>query len=154
VKSGFTQAAMGCLVLAAWRPVDGHQVLIMAAVTGQTGLEPLENAAQAAESLIDGAAASLRDVPVVTTSRRVASVTTSWRSTPVAGFAQHALYMVVWPGETVSRAVRWARVRVGEASGAKLGTMEATVGSEHLSVPVLGAAAIRGPSLAWRLEHP
>jgi D-alanyl-D-alanine carboxypeptidase (penicillin-binding protein 5/6) len=154
VKSGFTQAAMGCLVLAARRSVDGHEVLVIAAVTDQTGLDPLDAAAKAALSLIDATAASLRDVTVVATSRRVATVTTSWSSTPVAGMATRPLYAVVWPGETVRRSIRWTRVRAGATAGTKLGTMEVTVGAERLSVPVVSASAIREPSTAWRLEHP
>ncbi len=154
VKSGFTQAAMGCLVLAARRPVDGHEVLVMGAVTGQTGLDPLDSAARATLALIDGTAASLRDVRVATSSERVATLTVPWRSTPVAGTVERALDAVVWPGDVVHRSMRWTRVRVGAPAGTTLGRMEVSVGMERLSVPVLSATAVRGPSLAWRLEHP
>jgi D-alanyl-D-alanine carboxypeptidase (penicillin-binding protein 5/6) len=56
VKSGFTQAAMGCLVMAADRMVGGRKVLVMAAVTGQPGLAPLDTANAADVALVDAAA--------------------------------------------------------------------------------------------------
>ena len=35
--TGSTQAAGGCLVVAAWREVNGHRALIVAATFGQPG---------------------------------------------------------------------------------------------------------------------
>ena len=45
VKSGFTSQAGGCDVLAVARVVHGQKVLILAAVTGQTGVEPAQRPA-------------------------------------------------------------------------------------------------------------
>ena len=47
VKSGFTTAAGGCDVLAAMRTVHGRAVLMLAAVTGQTGPDVLAQAGPA-----------------------------------------------------------------------------------------------------------
>lgn len=153
VKSGFTQAAMGCLVLAAQRQIDGHQVLVMAAVTGQPGVDPLGAAARATKPLIDATAASLQEEPVTPVGGRVATITMPWSSTVVAGTVAGSPSVAVWPGDTVRRSMRWTRLRAGAPAGTKLATMEITVGSEHLSVPVRSAGPIPGPSLAWRLEH-
>ncbi|MGD0320575.1 MAG: hypothetical protein ABSC00_03045 [Acidimicrobiales bacterium] len=151
VKSGFTQAAMGCLVLAAQRRIGGHRVEVMAAVTGQPGLHPLDAAARATLPLIGATVVSLRSVPVTPRSRRVATVTTPWSSTVVAGTPTSTPSMVVWPGDTVRRSMRWAQLRGGAPAGTRLGTMEVTVGSERLEVPVRSESPIPGPSLLWRL---
>ncbi|MGA2037514.1 MAG: hypothetical protein ABSH04_08040, partial [Acidimicrobiales bacterium] len=153
VKSGFTQAAMGCLVLAAKRQVDGHEVLVMAAVTGQLGLDPLEAAASATMPLIEATAASLREVPVIDAGKRVAAVVTPWSSMAVAGIATGSVSALAWPGDTVLRSMSWTRVRNRAPARTKLGTVEVTVGPEHLSVPVRSVSPLPGPSLAWRLEH-
>ena len=53
VKSGFTTAAGGCDVIAVIREVDGRQVLLLAAVTGQQGPEVLAQAGLHALALVD-----------------------------------------------------------------------------------------------------
>lgn len=58
VKSGFTDAAGGCLATAAWREVSGRRVLLVAVVTGQP--LGLYQAATADESLLEAATAHLR----------------------------------------------------------------------------------------------
>lgn len=153
VKSGFTQAAMGCLVLAAQRQIDGHRVLVMAAVTGQPGFDPLDAAARATSSLIDATAASLKSQSVTPGNRRVATVATPWSSTVVAGTTADSVSMVVRPGGTVRRSMRWTQVRGGAPAGTVLGTMEVSVGSEHVEIPIRSVSSIPSPSLVWRLTR-
>jgi D-alanyl-D-alanine carboxypeptidase (penicillin-binding protein 5/6) len=54
LKTGSTQAAGGCLLVAAWQQVDGHNVLIVAATFGQPGSAGtiLPNALQAGQHLV------------------------------------------------------------------------------------------------------
>ncbi len=83
VKSGFTQVAMGCLVLAGERTVAGHQVLVLAAVTGQPGDDPLDVANAVDEHLLDAVASGLHEVPVISSGARVGAVTLPWATHPV-----------------------------------------------------------------------
>ena len=153
VKSGFTQAALGCLVLGAERLVDGHQVLVLAAVTGQPGFDPLDEAGQEAVEMIDAATKSLREVTVVTASRRVATVTTPWGSAPVAGETAGSLVALVRSGDTIHRSIRTNPVSERAPAGTILGTLYVTVGAEHLSVLVRSTGPITGPPVSWRLER-
>jgi D-alanyl-D-alanine carboxypeptidase (penicillin-binding protein 5/6) len=54
LKTGSTQAAGGCLLVAAWKEVNGHRTLIVAATLGQPGTAGtiLPNALQAGHSLV------------------------------------------------------------------------------------------------------
>ena len=54
LKTGSTQAAGGCLLVAAWREVNGHRTLIVAATFGQPGTAGtiLPNALQAGHHLV------------------------------------------------------------------------------------------------------
>ena len=54
LKTGSTQAAGGCLLVAAWQQVNGHNILIVAATFGQPGPAGtiLPNALQAAHNLV------------------------------------------------------------------------------------------------------
>jgi len=153
VKSGFTQAALGCLVLAGERTVAGHVVLVLAAVTGQPGLDPLDAAAQQTVSMLDAAAGSLREVQAVTPGEEIATVKTSWDSDPVAGAAGEGLSALAWPGDTLRMSIDFLPLADRAPDGTRLGTLSVIVGSERLSVPVLSAGRIKPPSLAWRLAH-
>jgi serine-type D-Ala-D-Ala carboxypeptidase (penicillin-binding protein 5/6) len=54
LKTGSTQAAGGCVLLAAWQEVNGHRILIVAATFGQPGTAGtiLPNALQAGHNLL------------------------------------------------------------------------------------------------------
>jgi D-alanyl-D-alanine carboxypeptidase (penicillin-binding protein 5/6) len=54
LKTGSTQAAGGCLLVAAWKEVNGHRTLIVAATLGQPGTAGtiLPNALHAGHSLV------------------------------------------------------------------------------------------------------
>jgi D-alanyl-D-alanine carboxypeptidase (penicillin-binding protein 5/6) len=54
LKTGSTQAAGGCLLVAAWQEVNGHRTLIVAAILGQPGTAGtiLPNALQAGHNLV------------------------------------------------------------------------------------------------------
>ena len=54
LKTGSTQAAGGCLLVAAWQEVNGHRTLIVAATLGQPGTAGtiLPNALQAGHNLV------------------------------------------------------------------------------------------------------
>jgi serine-type D-Ala-D-Ala carboxypeptidase (penicillin-binding protein 5/6) len=170
VKSGFTQAAMGCLVLAARRNIQGESVLVLAAVTGQPGDDPLEAAAFVAAPLLEVAASHLRIVPVLPGEQtreagepdqiegagprggvEVARVTAPWMSSAVPGVATNSLSALAWPGEVVHRSMTSAGVRGRVPRGATLGTITVRVGTERVSVHVRSTAAVPAPSLTWRL---
>jgi D-alanyl-D-alanine carboxypeptidase (penicillin-binding protein 5/6) len=153
VKSGFTQAAMGCLVMAARRQVSGRTVLVMAAVTGQPGLDPLDAASSADVALIDAAAAALRERPIVADHLDAADVRMAWHRAGVPAYTAQAVTMLAWPGDHVQTTFTAAPVKVGDQAGTLAGTIVVRDGSEQVSVPVRTAGAVIGPSLSWRLTR-
>lgn len=153
VKSGFTQAAMGCLVLAADRPVDGRSVLVMAAVTGQPGLSPLDTANTADISLIDAAARSLRERPVLADHVRAATVVTPWQKTGVAADTTRAVTLLTWPGDVVRVSFTPVRVRSLAGAGTLAGTVSIGDGAERVTVPVRTTAPLTAAPLSWKLER-
>jgi serine-type D-Ala-D-Ala carboxypeptidase (penicillin-binding protein 5/6) len=70
LKTGSTQAAGGCLLIAAWQQVSGRKTLIVAAVFGQpsTAGTILPNALQAGHSLVLALERAVEDVTVETPS--------------------------------------------------------------------------------------
>jgi D-alanyl-D-alanine carboxypeptidase (penicillin-binding protein 5/6) len=153
VKSGFTQAAMGCLVLAGERTVAGHQVLVLAAVTGQPGDDPLDTAGTADVRLIDAVASALRVVPVMTDNVQVATVTVPWSEGDVPVVTARAAELVAWPGQVVRMRMASTVLRPGIPAGARVGTLSVSIGPERDLVPVRMAHGLVGPSLRWRLAR-
>jgi D-alanyl-D-alanine carboxypeptidase (penicillin-binding protein 5/6) len=153
VKSGFTQAAMGCLVLAANRIVAGHDVLVLAAVTGQPGADPLHIANQVDVQLLDATASGLRSVPVVAHDAHVASVTLPWSDKSVPVEASQAVAVLAWPGQVPRLVVAPGSLHPGVRAGARVGTLSVSVGHERVVVPVRLTGSLPGPSVGWRLAH-
>jgi len=153
VKSGFTQAAMGCLVLAGERTVFGRRVLVLAAVTGQPGEDPLEAADKADVSLIDAAAAAIREVPVVARGVAVGSVTLPWSQATVPVVASRAITLLAWPGQQPRLAMVRRSLHPGMQAGVGAGTLSASVGPERVAVATRVSDSLEGPSVSWRLER-
>ena len=153
VKSGFTDAAGGCLVLAATRTIGGRTVLVFAAVTGQTGADPHASADAAARAMLD--AAALEAVPVAGARTVVAEERAPWGATAPMVPAKGAVVALAWPGDTLSLALRPAATGGPKGHGARTGTAVLVVrdGTEVLSVPVAATRPVPGPSLLWRLVH-
>jgi hypothetical protein len=144
---------MGCLVMAARRQVSGRTVLVMAAVTGQPGLDPLDAASSADVALIDAAAAALRERPIVADHLDAADVRMAWHRAGVPAYTAQAVTMLAWPGDHVQTTFTAAPVKVGDQAGTLAGTIVVRDGSEQVSVPVRTAGAVIGPSLSWRLTR-
>ncbi len=153
VKSGFTQAAMGCLVMAADREVDGRNVMVMAAVTGQPGLKPLDAANTADTALVDAAAHALHERPVLSRSAVAATVGLPWRSDGVAAATGRGVTLLAWPGDDVQMTFTPKHLRNGAPAGTLVGTLEVSDGSQHVSVPVRTTAPLPTASLSWRLKR-
>lgn len=154
VKSGFTQAAMGCVVLAAHRRVDGHRVLVLAAVTGQAGYNALGRAQSVALRLIDQAAGALRVRTVVRSGEVVATLHTRWggRAPASAVVAPEQIALLEWPGATVlQRIVPRRRLGVPLAPGTPVASLVVREGTEQVVEQLRSRSRVPRPSAAWRL---
>jgi len=153
VKSGFTQAAMGCLVMAASRPVNGRTVLVMAAVVGEPGLDPLDVANSADLALVDATAGLLRERPVVERRVVAATVGTPWQSDGVQALTERGVTLLAWPGDNVRMTFTPSAVRNGARAGTLAGRLVVTDGPEHVTVPVRTTATLAPAPLSWRLKR-
>jgi D-alanyl-D-alanine carboxypeptidase (penicillin-binding protein 5/6) len=151
VKSGYTDAAKGCMVLAATRSVGGHQVLVFAAVTGQSGADPHAVAEAAARAVIDAAGSALVPVSVVPAGAALAVARAPWGDSAQLR-AGGAVSVVAWPGDVVRMTLSRATA-TGATSVPAHGTVLVRDGAERLVVPVAATHTLPGPSLLWRLLH-
>jgi serine-type D-Ala-D-Ala carboxypeptidase (penicillin-binding protein 5/6) len=153
VKSGFTSAAGGCDVLAFDRVVHGQTVMVLAAVTGQTGIgqpDVLLAAGKAALSLAYAASSALGTTSVVRGGGVVARVSAAGHSVSVV--AQSTVNVLTWPGVSYHRVVLPTRtVKAGDAMGTRVGSVVVAVGDRHIVVPARLGSDLPKESLLQRI---
>ncbi len=170
IKSGFTNSALACVVLAAMRQVGNRQVMVLAADLGQP--TTLAYAAQEDISMIDSVSPALQLVEVSPADQMVGrlslgtsgatsgstshatsggSSTTSSGAPGVSGSGKWTqvvtaapLVAVGWPGTTVVISVRQGRIGHSVSAGAVVGTLQASsAGGPPVSVPLIAMDALR-----------
>lgn len=147
IKSGYTEAAEGCLVLATVRTIDGHHVLVMAATTGQGGLDPLGAADTTTRALIASLAGALEPVVLLKAGAVMGTEQSPWgASTPVRVVG--SVRAITEPGDVVHIALRRASLR-----GRPSGTVVVSEGGHVILTQPLHADATVGPSWWWRILH-
>jgi serine-type D-Ala-D-Ala carboxypeptidase (penicillin-binding protein 5/6) len=150
VKSGFTTAAGGGDVLAVMRTVHGKPVLVLTAVTGQTGPVVLAQAGLHALALADAVAPLIGSAQVLAQGQVVAHVGEA--GTTQGATTSSSASVLTWPGVTATRVfVPAHRVAVQARRGTRVGTVVVTLGTQRVAVPVRLTKDIPPPSLRQRL---
>jgi D-alanyl-D-alanine carboxypeptidase (penicillin-binding protein 5/6) len=150
VKSGYTDAAGGCDVVAVIRPVHGHPTLLLAAVTGQTGAFALAQAGLHGLALVNAVQ------PVIGTSTMlrdgVVAAQVGAAGSSVAARTAGSASMLTWPGAHASRVFHPVhRLSAHARRGALVGTVVVTLGSQRVVVPVHLTRDVPQRSLLQRL---
>ncbi len=127
VKSGFTQAAGGCLVAAAWRKDGDQQVLVVTSVTGQP--YGLGQAGTADETLLDAATTHLQLISPFGSMVRFAQVSIPWSHETVGASIAQPLRLAGWGGLSFSSSLVGSRVtpknlQHGWAAGSVVGELQ------------------------------
>jgi D-alanyl-D-alanine carboxypeptidase (penicillin-binding protein 5/6) len=156
IKTGSTTAAGGCLVVARQLTLDGKAQLVVAAVLGQRGPQPLPDALAAGERLMQAAPGLLASVQPVPAGRVAARLVAPWTQPLALRVPSPAPSFVGWGGlGATTRLSAAADLRPGRAvaAGQQVATLTVAVGGQQVVVPLRAPAAIARPSLAWRLTR-
>ena len=150
VKSGFTCQAGGGDVLAVERTVHGKSVLLLAAVTGQTGPVVLAQAGLHALALVDALGPLIGSTQVLAGDQVVAHV--SEAGSRLGATTASSVSMLTWPGVSATRVFVPARHVADQARrGTQVGTVVVTLGAQRVDVPVRLAGDIPPQTLLQRL---
>jgi D-alanyl-D-alanine carboxypeptidase (penicillin-binding protein 5/6) len=151
IKTGSDRAAGGCFMFAKLVSIAGRRLTVLGVVLGQREGPLIEAALASARLLGDSVAASLRLQTVLPAGTRVLRVSNTdgehsaaVTARGVTGVGWSGLRLPVYvtalaPGSTLHVRQRVAEVTVGDFGA--------------LSVEVVAARALGGPSLGWRLQH-
>jgi D-alanyl-D-alanine carboxypeptidase (penicillin-binding protein 5/6) len=150
VKSGFTSAAGGGDVLALQQSVGGHQVLVLAAVTGQETADVLTSAGLAAFAIAQAAGARMVATPTLPIGTVVGTAQVLGTRVPAVTTGSGSL--VAWPGDRVRQsATALAHPMAGAPAGTPLGYVSYSIGTQRLAVLVRTTSALPVPSVTQRL---
>jgi len=150
VKSGFTSQAGGGDVLAVDRTVHGKSVLLLAAVTGQTGPVVLAQAGLHALALVDALGPLIGSTQVLPANQVVAHVSEAGRT--LAATTSSSVALLTWPGVSATRVFVPARHIADQARrGTQVGTVVVTLGGQEVDVPVRLGGDIPPQTLLQRL---
>lgn len=150
VKSGFTTAAGGCDVLAVVRAVHGHNVLLLAAVTGQMGAVALAQAGLHGLALVDAVGPLIGSTQVLGGDAVVSHVSEAGKT--VDARTASSASMLTWPGVTATRVFEPERHLTDQARArGRVGVVAVHLGTQHVVVPVRLDQDVPRPTMLQRL---
>jgi D-alanyl-D-alanine carboxypeptidase (penicillin-binding protein 5/6) len=150
VKSGYTDAAGGCDVVAVIRPVHGHPTLLLAAVTGQTGIHALAQAGLHGLALVNAVQPHIGTSTILRDGAVAAQVGSSGSS--VAARTGASVTMLTWPGARATQVFHAVHHLSAHARrGAQVGSVVVSLGTQRVVVPVRLSRDVPQRSLLQRL---
>ncbi|HEX3460388.1 MAG TPA: hypothetical protein VHT49_05755 [Acidimicrobiales bacterium] len=107
-----------------------------------------------AEGLLTATESTVVPVTLASPGKMVGTAQSTWGGVkhPVSVVTGRTAILLAWPGQTVVAAHSLSVPSSGR-TGAKVGTVSYTLGTQSVSVPLRLAAAVPEPSLWWRLTH-
>ena len=150
IKTGHTDQAGGCFVMAADVTIDGLPVRVYGAVMGQPN--DLAGAFKASSALLQGLVPALHTHSVVHRDDVVARYRTPWNEDGTI-VASQSVTWVLLDGTTVSRQVKLDDLPATLPAGTRVGTLFLVAGSRQAEVPLVTAGSINGPDAGWRLTR-
>jgi D-alanyl-D-alanine carboxypeptidase (penicillin-binding protein 5/6) len=150
IKTGHTDQAGGCFVMAADLKVDGQVVRVYGAVLGQPNQLPGVFAATTA--LIRALTPALHLRVVASRGEVVGRYGTAWGESGTIVTANPVAW-VLEDGMTISRRVTLTPLPAKLPAGSRVGTLLLETTAHRAEVPLVTAIAINGPDLGWRLTR-
>jgi D-alanyl-D-alanine carboxypeptidase (penicillin-binding protein 5/6) len=150
IKTGHTDQAGGCFVMAADLMVDGISVRVYSAVMGQPNA--LAGAFAATSALLQGLVPALHARAVARRDDVIARYRTPWDEAGTI-VASQSVTWVLPDGTPLSRQVKLDDLPATLSAGTRVGTLFLVAGSRQAEVPLVMASSINGPGVGWRLTR-
>ncbi|TMD22384.1 MAG: D-alanyl-D-alanine carboxypeptidase [Chloroflexi bacterium] len=150
VKTGHTDQAGGCFVVAADLVIDGQSTRVYGAVMGQPGA--LNGAFAATTTLLRALGPALHLRTVIQRGDVIARYQTAWAESGTIVASQPVAWVLI-DGITISRHVTLTSLPTTLPAGSRVGTLVIAAQNHAAEVPLVTASAISGPDLGWRLTR-
>jgi D-alanyl-D-alanine carboxypeptidase (penicillin-binding protein 5/6) len=116
---------------------------------------PLLYAGPVAEGLLDAATAAVVPARVASGGQRLMTAVVTWNGQPhaVGVVTTRGAWLMGWPGQQVTSAVKVRSVPAGARQGTGAGHVIYVLGTQRESVPLTLTATLPEPTWWWRLMH-
>lgn len=149
IKTGNTDKAGGCYLVAAQRQILGHQITVVSAILGDPDLS---DAIHQADSIIKAGDAGFQQIKPIQKDQAVGSYQAPWNASSQIKSAKQ-LSLVAWKGQPVNVTSMPSPVQAPASTGFSTGTITATAGQQSATGPTVLASNLPGPSWRWRIFH-
>ena len=150
IKTGHTDQAGGCFVVAADLTIDGIAARVYGAVMGQPNA--LAGAFGATRTLLPALALALHAHSVVRRDDVIGRYRTPWDEAGAIVASQSVTWLLL-DGTVITRQVKLDDLPATLPAGRRVGTLLITAGRRQAEVPLVTATAIQGPDAGWRLTR-
>lgn len=150
IKTGHTDQAGGCFVVAVDLSIDGSPARIYGAVMGQPNA--LAGAFSATTTLLHALGPALHRRSVVQRNDVIARYQTPWGEAG-AVVASQSIAWVLIDGAMVVRRITLDELPASLPAGSRVGALFIEAGAYRAEVPLVTATAINGPDAGWRLTR-
>jgi D-alanyl-D-alanine carboxypeptidase (penicillin-binding protein 5/6) len=147
IKTGNTDKAGGCYLVAAKRQVAGQEISIVGAVLGAP---ELKDAISAADDLVKASDSGFKRVTAVHKGQKLDSFLTPWGARSDVLAAQD-INLLAWQGLDIKILNGPAELKAPAAAGQDSGSITVNNGEKSVSGRLVLSQALPGPSWHWRL---
>jgi len=147
IKTGNTDKAGGCYLVAAKRQVAGRDISIVGAVLGAP---QLNDAINAADDLVKASDSGFKQVTVVHKGQKLDSFITPWGAKSDVAAAQD-ISLLAWQGLDIKILNGPAELKAPAAAGHDSGSITVTNGEKSVAGRLIINQSLPGPSWHWRL---
>jgi len=150
IKTGHTDQAGGCFVVAADLTIDGIAARVYGAVMGQPNA--LAGAFGATRTLLPALVSALHAHSVVRRDDVIGRYRTPWDEAGAIVASQSVTWLLL-DGSVITRQVKLDDLPATLPAGTRVGTLLLMAGTRQAEVPLVTAIPINGPGAGWRLTR-
>jgi D-alanyl-D-alanine carboxypeptidase (penicillin-binding protein 5/6) len=147
VKTGFTDEAGGCYLVASSQTVEGQKMFLVGAILGAPDLKSAMNSLV---TILDASRGGFQKITAVHIGQEVGYYKTPWGTTSAIAASQD-LSLLTWKGEDVKLTPSLQSIKLSSEKGQNIGTISATAGENSQKVSAVLKQPLAGPSWHWRL---
>ncbi|MBA3757522.1 D-alanyl-D-alanine carboxypeptidase [Candidatus Saccharibacteria bacterium] len=147
IKTGNTEGAGGCYLVASKRVVSGHQITTIGAVMGAPNLT---TAMVDSRALLRASDTGFEEVVVVQKGQSLGEYTVAWGG-KVTAHAKENISVFRWKGSKTKFTTSLNPQETPIKKGSQVGTVEVSSGNQKQQVAAVLAQDINAPALRWRI---
>ena len=149
IKTGHTDEAGGCFLLAATKNISGKDITILTSVLGEL---TISSALSESLELTKSTFNNFEVAQPVTTGQKITIYQAPWGS-QITIVAKAGSEIIRWVSDSVTQDIELTNLEPISPSGTKAGELTIKYGAQSQTLDLITSKAVDSPSFWWRLKH-